>query len=149
MESSRMPQDNLTYYLGGRDLLPAALSGEPADCAALYLAIKRGLPVRVALVMRERIPRKVFDRVIPRTTLESKRHPDARLSSQQSERILRIARVYARAAEVFGDRQRGETWMARPNPALGGHAPAQLLDSETGARAIEQVLGQMEHGIAA
>lgn len=149
MEQAHAEHDSLAYYLGGRDTLPAPVDGMPDDCTALYFAVKQGLPVRVALAMRQRIPREVFNRVIPRTTLESKRGPDARLSAQQSERILRIARVYARAAEVFGDRQRGEAWMARPSAVLDHHAPAELLDSETGARAIERLLGQLEHGIAA
>lgn len=65
-----------------------------------------------------------------------------------SERTDRYARIYSRAAEVFGDRERGYAWMDRPNPVLDGYSPSDYLDTEAGARHVETLLGRLEHGIA-
>ena len=140
------PTQAMRYYLGDMEgLSPSSGRGE---WDVLYAAIRSGIPVRNARMMRKRIPIRVFDRVLPRTTLASKK-PDARLNEQQSERVIRVARVYTLAAEAFGNRERGHGWMERANPVLEGAAPADLLDNEAGARRVEELLGQLEHGIAA
>jgi putative toxin-antitoxin system antitoxin component (TIGR02293 family) len=38
-------------------------------------------------------------------------------------------------------------WLRRPNRALGGERPLDLLTSDAGARVVEQVLGRIEHGV--
>src|SRR5699024_6935339 len=104
-----------------------------------------------ALTVRQRthIQTKVFHGVLPRTALQSRQHSGRRLNPEQSEKVLRIAHIYARAAEVFGDRGRGEAWMSHEHPALDDQTPAELLDTEFGARHVEQILGRIEYGITA
>ena len=140
--------EEMSYYLGDFEGLRAdALRTN--EWSVLYAAIQEGLPVRNARLMRERVTPQVFDHsVVKRTTLSSK-GPRERLSITQSERAVRIGRVYARAAEVFGDRERGRAWLVRPNRTLEGRRPYELLANEAGARYIEELLGQLEHGIAA
>ena len=55
--------------------------------------------------------------------------------------------VTAHAERVFG--KRAATWLRRPSRALGGAAPLALLDSEAGAKAVDDLLGRIEHGISA
>jgi putative toxin-antitoxin system antitoxin component (TIGR02293 family) len=37
-------------------------------------------------------------------------------------------------------------WLKRPNRALGGAAPLDLIDTELGARSVENVLGRIAYG---
>ncbi|MEX0606757.1 MAG: antitoxin Xre/MbcA/ParS toxin-binding domain-containing protein, partial [Halofilum sp. (in: g-proteobacteria)] len=120
--------EEMAYYLGDFEGLK---NGEVRanEWSVLYATIRAGLPVRNARIMRERVSPRVFDRsVIPRTTLSSKAN-SGRLSTAQSERAVRIGRVYARAAEVFGNRERGRAWMDRANRTLDSRTPAELLDN--------------------
>lgn len=38
------------------------------------------------------------------------------------------------------------TWIERPQPALGGHKPADLLDTPTGFDVVARLLGSLESG---
>jgi len=72
-----------------------------------------------------------------------------RLSSAESERLLRLAKTVARAEDVFGDLSNGLAWMGAPNISLGGVTPVSLTDTEIGAELVADVLGRIEHGIVA
>jgi putative toxin-antitoxin system antitoxin component (TIGR02293 family) len=47
---------------------------------------------------------------------------------------------------VFEHAELARTWLREPNPALGNRVPAELLATETDARAVETVLRRIEHG---
>ena len=76
-----------------------------------------------------------------------RRRKAGRLQPGESERLLRIARLYERACEVLGSSERASMWMKEPIPALGGHDPLSYADTEPGAREIERVLGRIAHGV--
>ncbi|HEU4588652.1 MAG TPA: antitoxin Xre/MbcA/ParS toxin-binding domain-containing protein [Gemmatimonadales bacterium] len=80
-------------------------------------------------------------------TLQRKRTQRARLSVDESDRLARLARLVVRAEEALGDRTNAVQWLIRANRALGGNRPLALLDSDAGARAVEQVLGRIEYGV--
>ena len=61
---------------------------------------------------------------------------------------LRLARIQARAADTFG-RDKARLWLLRPCEPLDNRPPLALLASESGARAVETLLGRIDHGIAA
>lgn len=71
------------------------------------------------------------------------------LSSYESERLLRVVNVIARAEDVFDDLANGLVWLKAPNISLSGVTPISLLDTEIGAELVTDVLGRIEHGIAA
>jgi putative toxin-antitoxin system antitoxin component (TIGR02293 family) len=80
-------------------------------------------------------------------TLQRKRTMRTPLSADESDRLARLARLVVRAEEALGDAGRAHQWLGRPNRALGGERPLTLLDSDTGALAVERVLGRLEHGV--
>lgn len=87
-------------------------------------------------------------RVVGRArTLQRKRAQHAALSSDESDRLARLARVVARAESALGSREKARTWLVTPNRALGGSTPLSLLDSDAGTLVVERVLGRIEHGI--
>jgi putative toxin-antitoxin system antitoxin component (TIGR02293 family) len=115
----------------------------------------------LARVVREALPIAALDRLvatgvvaedeiesqfIPRRTLYARRQKGT-LSREQSDLIVRLARMQAIADEVFGDRRKSYAWLRRPNGALDGQVPLSLLDTEEGGRLVETVLGRIAHGI--
>ena len=64
-----------------------------------------------------------------------------------AERALRLARIQALAESVLEDESAGRAWLASSQPGLGGRVPNALLRSEFGAREVETLLSQIEHGV--
>jgi Protein of unknown function (DUF2384) len=52
-----------------------------------------------------------------------------------------------RALEVFGSSDRAIEWMRQENPALGNQPPIRVIQTETGRKAVRDVLGRIEHGV--
>lgn len=72
-----------------------------------------------------------------------------KLTPEQSDRLLRVARIIRQAEGTFGSQDKARRWLRRPTAALDGQAPLDLLDTEIGARSVEDLLGRIAHGIAA
>ena len=83
---------------------------------------------------------------LPPRTL-ARRKKERRLHADESDRLLRLGRVAALAEEVLGSRERATRWLHEPNPALGGESPLRTLDSDLGARQVEDVLVRIAHGV--
>lgn len=69
------------------------------------------------------------------------------LSADESDRALRLARLTAEADRVFGDQDKAGRWLRKENRALNGRRPLDLMASDAGAKAVEELLGQIDHGI--
>lgn len=67
----------------------------------------------------------------------------------QSGRLHQAAQIVAEAENVFGNAEKANAWLHRENSALNGAAPRRLLDTEEGARMVQNLLGRISHGIAA
>jgi putative toxin-antitoxin system antitoxin component (TIGR02293 family) len=89
----------------------------------------------------------IYELVIPRRTLAYRKASAQALTPQESDRLARVLRVHARAEDVLGDPEGAYRWLRKPNRALKGRRPLELLASEAGARAVEKVLGRIEHGV--
>jgi putative toxin-antitoxin system antitoxin component (TIGR02293 family) len=132
--------------LGGKKILKLELRTE-LDLAE---AIHSGLPTRaVDAVLAAGLlePRELYELVIPRRTLAHRKEKRQRLTPEQSDRLARVVRVVARAEEALGDDAKAARWLRRPNRALAGRRPLDLLESDIGARMVERVLARIEHGI--
>ena len=69
-----------------------------------------------------------------------------RLARFESDRLYRLARLLALARENLGDAARASDWLKRSNHALGGVAPIAAIDTELGARQVENLLGRIAYG---
>lgn len=85
---------------------------------------------------------------IPERTL-ARRKKEGTLSRDESGKLVRLARVVERAAEVFEGGPAALDWLKRPNAALGGVSPLSLLDTDLGSVAVLNTLGRIEHGVFA
>lgn len=145
------PSRHLKQSLAGLRL--AILSDTMDASVAMDTAIRDGLPVELALALAQSgeidIDAMIAHNVLPRKTWESALKSGAAvLTPANSERFLRVARVTALARQTFGA-AKAALWLVRPTTPLGQQPPMALLATEAGARAVEQLLGRIDHGFAA
>jgi putative toxin-antitoxin system antitoxin component (TIGR02293 family) len=76
-----------------------------------------------------------------------RRLASGRFTVQESDRLARLARLYARALDVLGDHESVRDWFMAPNPSLGGKKPFDLIHTDPGCVEVERLLGRIEHGV--
>jgi putative toxin-antitoxin system antitoxin component (TIGR02293 family) len=137
----------IAEVLGGRKVLGKAVK-KPDDLAEL---VRKGLPASAVTRLAERL--EVGNTVlsqklgIPRRTLTRRLSHGARLTAAESDRTVRLARVYASAVEMIGDEEKAVVWLQTPNRALRGERPLDQLDTDVGAREVEDLLGRIAYGV--
>jgi putative toxin-antitoxin system antitoxin component (TIGR02293 family) len=85
---------------------------------------------------------------IPVRTL-ARRKKEGMLNSEESTKLVRLARVVERAEKVFENLDAALDWLKSPNAALSGATPLSLLDTDIGAESVLDTLGRIEHGVFA
>ncbi len=84
---------------------------------------------------------------VPARTL-ARRKREKRLRADESDRLFRLGRIAALADEVLGSREKAIRWLHQPNRALGNGVPLRQLDTDPGARQVEDLLLRIAHGVA-
>ncbi|MEP7154089.1 MAG: antitoxin Xre/MbcA/ParS toxin-binding domain-containing protein [Nitrospira sp.] len=69
------------------------------------------------------------------------------MSTDESHRHVRLARIRAYAIDVFGHRDKAANWIQRPNRLLNNTAPIDALDTDIGTESVETILGHIEYGV--
>lgn len=128
------------------------MMGKPGCSQALVERIRSGLPaaVVVELELAFEVPRRQIAVVldISLTTLNRLIKTGGRLSSVQSDRVIRIARLRDAAFLLMeGDEQAAIQWVKSPLVILGNETPLQHSDTEMGAREVEDLIGRIRHGV--
>ncbi len=119
-----------------RELLQAVAEGLPYSAFAAFLA-NTSMSVGDVLLLLD----------IPPRTL-TRRKQEGRFRHDESDRLMRASRVFARALGLFeGDRAAAMHWLAEPQKALGGERPLVLARTELGALEVERLIGRLEHGV--
>jgi putative toxin-antitoxin system antitoxin component (TIGR02293 family) len=146
-QEATMETEAIAEVLGGRKLLGKTVK-KPDDLAQL---VRKGLPAVAITALAEtlHLGNSVLGQKlgIPQRTLTRRLSQASRLTPAESDRTVRMARVYANAVEMMGDREKAIGWLGTPNRALGGDRPLDLLDTDTGARMVEDVLGRVAYGV--
>jgi len=84
---------------------------------------------------------------IPKRTL-ARRKTEGRLKPDESDHLLRLVRVFAKALELFdGDAEAARLWLTDLNMALGNIAPIDFARTEIGAQEVEHLVGRIQHGV--
>jgi putative toxin-antitoxin system antitoxin component (TIGR02293 family) len=124
---------------------------ETFDLPGLLRAIEKGLPWK-SLERFVRNTRLTVEQVaglisLPPRTL-ARRKASGRLASDESDRLVRAARIYGRTLDLFdGEPEAATEWLTDKNPALGGVPPIEFARTEVGAEEVEHVIGRAEHGV--
>lgn len=57
--------------------------------------------------------------------------------------------VWCSARQIFGDPEKALRWLRKAKSGLGGRTPLAALETETGARLVEEWLVRIDQGMAA
>jgi putative toxin-antitoxin system antitoxin component (TIGR02293 family) len=131
--------------LGGRRALGRALSSD----RDMREAIRDGFPPGVVeeLMQASGLTLKELAASLDLSARSlQRRRRSGKLARYESDRLYRLARLVAIANEYLGDQERARRWLKQPNRALGGVAPVAAIDTELGARQVENILGRIAYG---
>jgi putative toxin-antitoxin system antitoxin component (TIGR02293 family) len=137
----------LLEALGGRK----TLHHDPASVGEWVERIQAGLPVDAALALKGalRLTNEELARLLGVSirTLARWIPGRSKLDAVSGDRLVRTAQLFALAGEVLEDDTAAVRWLRSPQPALGGAIPLAYVATDVGARAVEALLGRMEHGV--
>jgi putative toxin-antitoxin system antitoxin component (TIGR02293 family) len=80
-------------------------------------------------------------------TLRRARAAGGTLDVATSDRLYRLTKVLSVAEDALSGSANAGTWLRRPQPALGGRVPLELLVTQAGADEVETLLRRIDHGI--
>jgi putative toxin-antitoxin system antitoxin component (TIGR02293 family) len=137
----------IAEVLGGKKILGSSIR----SFSELAELIRKGLPASSLVVLGEKLDlnRATLSKKlgIPQRTLTRRLNRHSRLTAAESDRTVRFARVYATAIEMIGDRDKAAQWLQTPNRALRGEVPIDQLDTDLGAKEVENILGRIAYGV--
>ena len=146
-QRANMETKVIAEVLGGRKVLGKTIK-KSDDLVQL---VRKGLPATSVTALAEKLDvgNTVLSQKlgIPRRTLTRRLSHRSRLTAAESDRTVRLARVYAHAVEMIGDDEKAVEWLRTPNRALGGRRPLDQLDTDLGARTVEDILGRIAYGV--
>lgn len=87
--------------------------------------------------------------VINQRTLRHRKARNEPLTSDETDKLVRVTRIQSIAEEVFGEVDKAERWLREPLNILDDKTPLDFASTEPGARVIEQILAKIEWGAAA
>jgi putative toxin-antitoxin system antitoxin component (TIGR02293 family) len=137
----------IAELLGGR----IALGKDIETTAELVELTREGLPADILntmageLAIQKVVVAKMLG--ISERTLSRRIAANALLTAEESDRMVRLARVLALAQETLGDMEKAGRWLQTSNRALEGDRPFDRLDTDAGVRSVEQVLGRIAYGV--
>ncbi|MDO3615384.1 DUF2384 domain-containing protein [Ralstonia pseudosolanacearum] len=137
------------------------------DFTAVYLAapmerierIKDGVVAGDVLKMAARLDtsqEQLMENLgLPRATIVRKSKARQNLSTEQAERVFGLAKLIGQVQTMVEESGNPEgfdaahwvaQWIERPNAALGGRRPAELMDTVAGQELVGAVLAKMQSG---
>lgn len=137
--------ERVAEMLGGRAVLHTAVR----TWVDLDRVVRAGLPKRSLQMVARRAVKpgasanELVYSVVPSATFKRR----SRLSVDESARTERLARVVALTEAVWDDEQQARAFLNRAHPLLDGQTPLDVARTELGARRVEQLLHDIEHGL--
>ena len=127
------------------------ITGIDADTISdLIAAVRQGLPFDVFTQLRNilGVNAATLSQLIglPVRTLH-RRKQEGGFRPEESDNLLRIARVISCVLDFFTDEVEAIHWLKTPEVTFDDATPLSLLDTEIGAQEVIRLLGQLEHGV--
>jgi putative toxin-antitoxin system antitoxin component (TIGR02293 family) len=134
-----------------RVLATLGLEADSATRPSIKALVEQGLPAQsfrsVAAAYGLSNRRLAALTHIPARTIDRRIAEHQKLRVDESDRLARVARIYAAAEELFRNKEAIERWLNAPNFALDGVKPIDELSTELGAREVEDTLAHIADGI--
>jgi putative toxin-antitoxin system antitoxin component (TIGR02293 family) len=90
--------------------------------------------------------RKEWDWIIPVRTLSHRRKGSGLLSIEESDKLIRAAKIQALATEVLGSEEKATAWLHKPRRIFDGFSAMEQMKTELGAQLVEEALIQLDEG---
>jgi putative toxin-antitoxin system antitoxin component (TIGR02293 family) len=127
--------------------------GRAKSYSALDLdeAVRRGLPIdSLDRVVRLYSPNDLSLRhaMVPKATFARRaKSAEKRLSPEESDRVVRLARIWRLAMTCWKNEADARDFLTRKHMLLNGRTPLDVAaGSETGAAEVERVIGRLIYG---
>ena len=135
----------MTTTLEVNDLIGIA----PGSDFEMANIVESGLPVDTLTMLKEQglTFTEISDYVISPRTLKHRKARGEHLSHEETDRLVRVARIVSLANEIFGNHQKALLWLRTPDDRLGGRNPFSMLQTEVGGRLTESMLWQIDEGV--
>src|SRR6266487_1543923 len=126
------PATNLAEYLGVA----------PKSEFDLAEIVENGLPTGSLGLLKEKglTFSEISEIVISPRTLKHRKARREHLSHEETDRMVRVARIVALAENVFGNPGKALLWLRTPDERIGNRRPLSLLRTDAGGRVIESML---------
>jgi putative toxin-antitoxin system antitoxin component (TIGR02293 family) len=138
--------ERIAKTLGG----PRALRRKGLTSEEIQAQVRTGLPYSALEAVASGFALDLGDLVtvlhVPARTL-ARRKRQKRFRADESDRLFRLGRIATLAEEVLGSRAKATRWLHQPNRALGNAVPLRQLDTDPGAREVEDLLLRIAHGV--
>ena len=113
-----------------------------------FQSIETGIPAaQVASLEDAGLTKQDILTIIPTRTLERRVAEGDVLRLEEADGLARLLRTVDTARRVFGDDALADEFLRTPHPAFDNAQPIRVARSDIGARAVEAVLGRLEHGV--
>jgi putative toxin-antitoxin system antitoxin component (TIGR02293 family) len=141
-------REEVVDMLGGKKLLGVSVDSQ----LKLMVIVRAGLPYRSVESVGDKL--QLSDEAISAAIAISRRtlirrKAEGRLSGEESDRLLRLARVASLAMETLGTPAKAARWLKKPNRALDNQTPLSMMDNDIGVRQVESLLDHIEYGLPA
>ncbi|MEO8962753.1 MAG: antitoxin Xre/MbcA/ParS toxin-binding domain-containing protein [Ginsengibacter sp.] len=128
-------------------------SVDDRDVFSIINTIKKGIKFSAFTSIAQNSPFSLvewsgFLNISERTMQRYKKEKKA-FDSDSSEKIIEITLLYKYGIEVFGNKEKFNSWLETKNLALGGIIPKSLLDNTFGINLLKDELTRIEYGILA
>lgn len=118
--------------------------------AAVVQRIRTGLPAATFVQIAARLNLAQEDLAtrlgLVARTIHRKRKARATLSSADSEKIMRVARIWNSARSLFTTDEAIAQWLMTPAAPLGHVPPLDLLDTDVGAADVDGFIKGLAYG---
>ncbi|HQS85043.1 MAG TPA: DUF2384 domain-containing protein [Alphaproteobacteria bacterium] len=127
--------------LGGKEILGREIRAN-YDLMAL---IEEGIPKKsLRVILGDLGQEKKIYEIVPEGTYKKRK---VVFKLEESERVERLARVYATAIHVFNNKEAASAFMVSPHQLFEKRSPLNVSRTERGARELEELLWQVYFGL--
>lgn len=143
-----LEEKQITAALGG----DRALGKRVQTALDMVDLIKAGLPSKSLFFLQKEMALNDSEYssaigVSVKTLSRYRNEPRIHITPKISDRLYRVARIFTLAEEVLEDKDAANRWLHRPQTGLGERTPLEIMQSEVGAREVEELLYRIEYGI--
>lgn len=126
------------------------LLAPPIDIARATRIVQKGLPWNEAEFLAHELGLTLAELAdLAGISLPTffRRRKQKRFHADESDHLMRFARLWSRAIDVFENDKGARDWLKQPALGLGGRIPLEAAKTETGAHEVDVLLQRIDYGV--